>query len=239
MLAGVCSVTFRHLGVDEVIEVVGASGLDAIEWGADVHLPPGDLTEAEALRRRACDAGVVSASYGSYLQPGRSDPAEEAFVLETAKALGAPMVRVWARGSDRSAVVEGLARVAGAAHALDLTVALEYHPGTYTETAASTLALLADVGAPNLLTHWQPDPELTDEDNLAALEAIAPHLAHLHVFAWEADRSRLDLEAGEQLWTKAFAAADAVDRVAFLEFVRNDDVEQFRRDVATLRSWIA
>ena len=38
---GVCSVTFRNLNVERIIELVVEAGLDGIEWGGDVHVPTG------------------------------------------------------------------------------------------------------------------------------------------------------------------------------------------------------
>ena len=47
---GLCSVTMRQLGVEEVAKLAAESGLRAIEWGGDIHVPPGDPT---ARTRRA------------------------------------------------------------------------------------------------------------------------------------------------------------------------------------------
>ena len=41
ILAGVCSVTFRALSVEEVAQLAASAGVQAIEWGGDVHVPPG------------------------------------------------------------------------------------------------------------------------------------------------------------------------------------------------------
>ena len=59
LTAGLCSVTFRKLPSAEVIERAAAAGLGAIEWGADVHLPPGDPVAAKTLGARCRDAGLV------------------------------------------------------------------------------------------------------------------------------------------------------------------------------------
>ena len=36
---GLCSVTLRGMPPDAVIGVAAEAGLEAIEWGADVHVP--------------------------------------------------------------------------------------------------------------------------------------------------------------------------------------------------------
>ncbi len=39
--AGLCSVTFRALPPERIVALAAAAGLDVIEWGGDVHVPPG------------------------------------------------------------------------------------------------------------------------------------------------------------------------------------------------------
>src|SRR3954447_6657285 len=63
---GVCSVTLRACSIDEVVEVAAGAGLECIEWGADVHVPPGDLDAARRAREATLAAGLRVASYGSY-----------------------------------------------------------------------------------------------------------------------------------------------------------------------------
>ena len=41
MRPGLVSVTFRALPADEVLRLMLRSGLGCIEWGGDVHVPPG------------------------------------------------------------------------------------------------------------------------------------------------------------------------------------------------------
>ena len=43
---GLCSVTLRACSIEEVVAIAAGAGLECIEWGADVHVPPGDLEAA-------------------------------------------------------------------------------------------------------------------------------------------------------------------------------------------------
>ena len=45
---GLVSVTFRQLAPEALIDLAARAGLAAIEWGADIHVPPGD--DANAVR---------------------------------------------------------------------------------------------------------------------------------------------------------------------------------------------
>lgn len=246
---GLCSVTLRALPVDEVIAVAAAAGLEAIEWGADVHVPPGGVALAEDVARRTTDAGLESASYGSYLFAGRLGPADLAPVLDTAQALGAPNVRVWTdwvgpepEPSVRDRIVDDLRAITVGAAERHLTVSLEFHPGTLTETAASTLALLDDADEPTLFTYWQPPTGIPVADLLTSWAAVRHRVSHLHVFRWRTHEDRLPLAEGADLWPDVLAdpapAAWPRDRVAFLEFVRGDAPAQVATDAATLRGWL-
>jgi sugar phosphate isomerase/epimerase len=249
IVAGLCSVTFRRLDVDEVIAVARDAGLAAIEWGADVHLPSGDLVTAERVRASCDAAGLACPSYGSYWFAGRSGTPELGQVLDTASALGATTIRVWAPGDptterweDGRDVVDALRTACERAAERDLTIALEFHPNTLTETASSTTRLLAAVDRRNLRTYWQPRPGLVGQAAIDELEAVLDSLAHLHVFSWDTDSNRLLLSAHEALWRDALrAVADKTDgsRCAYLEFVANDDPVRLRVDAASLRSWLA
>jgi len=171
-------------------------------------------------------------------------------VLDTAVALGAPNVRVWAPfgiepGSSRTGeVAEALRAVCARAAERDLTVGLEYHGGTLTATAASARALLDAVAAPNLASYWQP-PYWTARrgpgDDAADVKVLAPRLSHLHVYEWVGADDRRPLDEGRVRWREVLAAlrdasgpARPTPRVAFLEFVAGDDPRALLRDARTL-----
>lgn len=247
---GLCSVTLRARSPEEVLRVAVDAGLEAIEWGADVHLPPGDVPPATDLGRRCRDAGLRCPSYGSYLFAGRLVPGEVDAVLDTAVALGASNVRVWTdwvgpgpAAAVRAQIVADLREIALAAAERDLTTSVEFHPGTLTETAESTLRLLANVDVPNLFTYWQPPTGIRVAEVLASWEAVRHRVSHLHVFRWRTHEDRLALAEGADLWpavlTDPASTAWPDDRIAFLEFVRGDDPAQVVADAATLRTWLS
>jgi sugar phosphate isomerase/epimerase len=254
---GLCSITFRSLDADTVLDLAVRAGVDGIEWGADGHAPPGGGAAVARLASRCRDAGVEVVSYGSYLGFGPAegeDPSAVDAVLDSAQAMGAPMVRLWtelgvgpdAPSTDRARVTARTAASVEAIAARGLTPALEFHPHTLTETAASTIELLDALGSDVLRTHWQPDPSWSIDDAITELARVAPRLAHVHVFAWgpEGIGDRRSLAEGNALWTRALAVADhdaaalPGGRYALCEYVRDDDPDQFVADAAVLRSWL-
>src|SRR5512137_1553394 len=95
---GLLSITFRKHSPADIIALVRQAQLTSIEWGGDVHVPHGDLARAGEVARQTTDAGLQVSAYGSYYRLGQSETAGLPFekVLETAVALGAPTIRVWA-----------------------------------------------------------------------------------------------------------------------------------------------
>lgn len=246
--AGLCSVTFRQLSVDELVRAAAQAGLESIEWGAGdgEHLDPHDLDQAAAVGERTRAAGLAVASLGGYF---RCRPEEDAGpLLEAAQAAGAPRVRVWAgtNGSadadraERDRVADVLREVAERAEAHGIHVALEYHGGTLTDTPESARALLQQVDHPNLSTYWQPTQGATDATALAELDAVAAWTSTLHVFSWWPKAERLRLSERAPLWESVFERAASLPQVtdALIEFVPDDDPALLAAEARTLRDWI-
>jgi sugar phosphate isomerase/epimerase len=254
---GLCSVTFRSSSADAVLELAARAGVEGIEWGSDVHAPPGGGPAIDALAARTRDAGLEVVSYGSYLGMAPADGDDASTVdaaLDSAEALGAPMVRIWTElgvtpaspPADRGRVIERTAALVDRITGRGLLATLEFHPATLTEVAASANQLLEALARPGLRTHWQPDPALSVDAALAELTAVTHHLAHLHTFAWgpAGIEDRRPLSEGAALWTAALALADhdGADlpgrRYALCEYVRGDEPEQLVADVRVLRRWL-
>jgi 3-dehydroshikimate dehydratase len=238
LVPGLVSVTFRQLAPTEIVDLAVQHGMRAIEWGGDVHVPVGDLVVARDVARQCADAGIVVEAYGSYFRAsGDFGP-----VLETALALGASRVRVWAgqRGSaqeeDRAVVVDGLRVAAIRAAEVGVELAVEYHADTLTDTLDSALRLFAEV--PELRPYWQPPVGSSLQEALLALPALGP--VAVHVFSWDELGRRLPLGARADLWVPVFARLAELPgpRYALLEFVRDDDPAAFAEDAAVLREWL-
>ena len=242
---GLCSVTFRQLAPERVVELSAAAGLEAIEWGGDVHVQPGDPERAVEVARATTDAGLAVCSYGSYFRSGADEQITP--ILDSAESLGADRVRIWAgRVDSKDATPEEYARIAArlrdaVAEAAErgIVLALEFHRRTLADTPEATLRLLAD--APGLTTYWQPTVDAPDAVALAEYEALAAHTSAVHVFSWWPFDRRLRLDERESLWHPLFAAAAAQPvppRDALIEFVPDDDPALLAPEAATLRRWL-
>lgn len=251
--AGLCSVTFRSLDAASIVDLAAKTGVEAIEWGADKHVLPGDTDRAGQVGDLCRARGIAPASYGSYVRAGTPGALQDfAQVLGSARALGVGNIRVWAGEAIRATAGDaGFAAAAADLHDFaqtaasdDITVSVEYHRGTLTEQAEDALALLNDAGHGNLFSYWQPVPGRGRARWLEELECLSPHLGDLHVFHWimtDAGQARRPLAEGAADWRAIFDAWVPTPRwphprTGFLEFVRADEPEQFHDDMHHLHA---
>jgi hypothetical protein len=240
---GLCSVTFRRLPAAEVARCAADAGLEVVEWGADVHAPPGEPGTVRAVREVSDRYGLACCSYGSYFRATPGELAEFPAVARAAVLLGAPRVRVWAGATgsgatppDERRTTVACLREAGriaADHGLEL--APEFHQGTLTDTVASTVRLLDEVDADNVRTYWQPPLDVPDEEALSGLAELGDRVTAVHAFSWWPGNTRLRLAAREDLWAAALRLLHGRNVEALLEFVPGDDPAVLGREAATLR----
>jgi len=254
MKTGLVSITFRKLSPAQIVKLAAEAKLDGIEWGGDVHVPHGNLATAREVLSLTQDSGLSVAAYGSYYRAGESENQGLTFgkVLETAKELGAPLIRVWAgkKGSGkadesyRGIVVKDLQRIGEMAQNSGIIVSIEYHGNSLTDTNESAQALMQEVAHPNVRLYWQPPNEKPFEYCYDGLKAILQHLTNLHVFYWsfaEGQHQRRPLAEGKTVWSEYLGLSASIghDIWALLEFVRGDSPEQFLDDARMLRQWVA
>ncbi|WOO39413.1 sugar phosphate isomerase/epimerase family protein [Rubellicoccus peritrichatus] len=252
MKSGLVSITFRQLSPSQIVDLCLKADVSAIEWGGDIHVPHGEVDIAREVGQMTRDAGLEIASYGSYYKSVDSENGDLPFskVLETAVALGAPRIRVWAGGKGsadaspeyRSSIVENLRTIAAAAAEHGVVVDLEYHANTLTDDNASAVSLMREVNHPNLRSLWQPSFAFSYEEQVQALVDIAPWLDYLHVYTWIEENGncvRHPLAKGELQWKVFFEeAAKHVPPYALIEFVADDRPEQFLEDAKALNHWL-
>lgn len=246
---GICSITFRELGVQELIDLVKEAGLDAIEWGADIHVKPGDNDWAKEVAEKTKNAGLEVSSYGAYYRAGIENEYAFEDVLETAKNLGAPGIRVWAgfKGSEeasdeyRNNVVEDTRRIARLAAKEDIYIDFEYHARTLTDTPEGAVEFFKEVGEKNVRSYWQPAVDLPIDVRAESIDMVAPWLSHIHVFQWDVI-DRLDFEVGVDEWKVYLEKIDAArdqeldTRYFLMEFVKDNSPEQFLKDAKALKT---
>lgn len=247
---GMCSVTFREESVDQIIKWTREAGLDGIEWGADVHVIPGDFEQATDVATKTQNAGLEVLSYGSYYRAG-SLQHEHSFIsiLQTSKRLGSPSIRIWAgkvgsaemSQTERKQVVEDIQTVATLASEYGIEVHLEYHGGTLTDTSESAKELMEEINHSNVSLYWQPAVGLSVKERIASIQDVKPFLKHVHVFHWQ-KYDRLALSEGVNDWElyldQLLLEDQLLNQHFLLEFVKGEDPAQFKQDAHMLTDLI-
>jgi sugar phosphate isomerase/epimerase len=247
---GLVSITFRKLTPTQIVDLVRRAGVTGIEWGGDIHVPHGRVDIAKDVAKQTTDAGLKAAAYGSYYRAGGDENFRP--IVDTAVALKTKVIRVWVgnQGSDqadagfRGGVIDDCRQIAELAGAAGLTIACEWHGGTLTDTAASAQQVFDAVQHPAFKTYWQPRAKSTPESNLAEIDTALPRFVGVHVFQWNQQTADKEpLADGAAVWRKYLdkltpAAHKAGGVYALIEFVKNEDPEQFLQDAAELKRWL-
>lgn len=246
---GLVSVTFRQLSCEEIVELMGKSQLTGIEWGGDVHVPHGDVGRAKQVGQITREAGLKVAAYGSYWN--RAEGVTFQQILDTAVALEAPTIRIWAgkigsadiSASDRAALVAEAQQAADMAQQAGLTLSYEWHSFSLTDTNESAVRLLEEIGRENVCLCWQPAVDKDEQYCMAGLKAIKDKLTNVHVYNWNMageELLRAELAGGQKEWRNYLQEVNRTgrDHFALLEFVLDDSTDQFLRDAATLHQWL-
>lgn len=251
IIPGLVSITFRQLKPPEIIDLVLRAGLSAIEWGADLHVPHGDIDSARHVRKMTTDAGLTIPTYGSYYRLGQSQTEGLDFekVLETALELNAPAIRIWAgtigsKDADqnyRSRIIEESQKIADLAAKENITIAYEYHRRTLTDELDSAKDLLENVDRQNVRTFWQPSPGRDPQICLAEIDALIDRITSVHVFQWTTEQAiRHPLSDGIDIWKQYLTRIAATGRThpAMIEFVVDNKPQNFLADAKTLKQII-
>lgn len=243
---GIVSISFRKYSKEEIATAAKNAGLDAIEWGGDVHVPHGNKEEAENAVKITHRYGLEVAEYGSYYVIGQSEPELFSAVLSSSEILGTKIIRVWPgmnKSSDSftneeyDAFVADAKRICALAKKKDVTVALECHPNSLTDEYHTALAFLSDVGCDNLKMMWQPNQHRSLSYNLDAINTLLPYIVGVHVFSWKR-KARLPLISGEKEWREYINLLSVKDLNYMLEFMHDDKIETLEETAKTLKSWL-
>lgn len=247
MKIGLCSVSFRKLSVDEIITLAKKANLDAIEWGADVHCPFTNLNLCKEIGEKTRANNLLTYSYGTYFRC--KDVNEFKKISEAAKALGASVIRVWAgekwsnefSKEEFTNMVNVLKECADIAKSNNQTICFEYHHHTFNDYKESSLTLIKAINKDNVKTYWQTqywDDKSTKEDNhkhnLESLEALKKYIVNFHVYNWVGYLDRYPLN-GIREEMKEYLSFGNINSVAYLEFFKDDSVDQLIEDAKTLK----
>jgi len=251
---GLVSVSFRKEAVEDIIAAVKAAELEGIEWGGDIHVPAGDTKKAGYVKELMKENKLTTFSYGSYYFLGDSEGDITAFVpvLESAAALGAPIIRIWGgRCGSREIkpicfekMVKESKAIADMAAKRNIRLCLEDHANSVTDRVDFADRFVRAVGKENFGMFWQPNQNESDEYNLASIPVLADRVSNIHVFSWEMGEDhilrRFPLAYKEALWKKYLSLFAKTGKTypLLLEFMHDDKLSTLAETAKTLKSWV-
>lgn len=237
---GLVSVSFRPLPPEVVVRAAKNAGLTCIEWGSDVHAPCDDTERLQRIVSLQKEYGISCCAYGTYFRLG-VDPVEKlSQYIRAARLLGTAILRLWCGDrapekytpEERDALFAQCRQAAALAQAQSVTLCMECHMATYTETKEGALALMRAVDSRAFRMYWQPNQFRTIEENLAYAKLLKPYIHHVHVFQWKG-RARFALATGVQEW-KQYLQILAPQHGLLLEFMPHDDAAELPGEAETL-----
>ena len=238
---GLVSISFRGHTPEEIFTAAANAKLSCIEWGSDIHAPRTDILRLEQIARLQEKYGIYCCSYGTYFRLGITPIEKLPEYIRAAKTLGTRILRLWCGNKkapdctveERAFLFTQCKEAARLAGKEGVTLCMECHRGTYTETAEGALELMQAVDSPAFRMYWQPNQFRTPEENLAYLRQLGSYITHIHVFQWKED-DRFPLETGIDEWT-AYLQELSGSHHLLLEFMPDDDIRSLDREAATLR----
>jgi len=243
MNIGVTSLTFRNYTVNQVIGFAKNADIHGIEWGeSENHVPLGNVNRAKEIANITQYAGLKIFSFGSYYKLGQSADFKE--TLLTAIALQAPIVRVWAgtlgsvESSDENfnAIIYEAKTITNMAQQNGIKIAFEYHENTLTDSKNSAEKLITAINNENCGLYWQPNQSISFEENYDAIKKLIPYYAgNFHIHSYSAKEGYQLLENIKHEIFAYFGQFVNDDFNLLIEFVKKHDVENFYKDVKTVR----
>ena len=235
---GLCSVSFRKHTPEEILRAMKDAGLSVIEWGSDVHCPP---EKAEELAKLQKQYGIACCSYGTYFRLGVTPICGLGQYIKAAKALGADVLRLWCGNknsedyteSEKKALFSACKASAEIAEEEGVTLCMECHNNTYTNTKESALELIQAVNSPAFRMYWQPSQFRSEEENIEYANLIAKHTVNIHVFNWK-EKETYPLSEAKDIW-RAYLSCFGGGRTLLLEFMPDGKLETLKAEAAALK----
>ncbi len=265
---GVCTVAFKEQSIDDIADLAAAAGADGLEiWGQPPHVAyPLDPDQCRLIRGAVTSRGLEICALGSYFRPGMnpsfagvSPDADNQVKL--AELLGTRVIRVWAGSGnyddtsqdDRASICKSIASFADVALKSGMSVVLERHNSSLTNSWISPATVLEMIGRRNVYLNYQvPHPIPPAELAAGAIEDYRRYLrvsAHSHLQNYRGTpgdpqnpvRCFLDEGAADYSQIGHAVAASGYEGYFMVEFLPDDlqglsTIEALKRDIDYLRS---
>lgn len=240
--AGLVSISYRELDFEEVLRIMVDAGLKYVEWGSDAQAPQNDIQKLQKIAEAQTKLGIQCCSYGTYFYLGVTPIEELPDYIRAAKLLGTNVLRLWAGKKnpetctlqEKEMLFNQSKLAAEMAEAAGVTLCLECHRNTYTETAQGAFELMQFVDSKVFRMYWQPDPYATVADNIAYARLLQAYTVHIHAFHIKGS-TRFPLVDGADEW-KLYLKEFSGDHLVLLEMLPDQKPGTLLREADSLRN---
>ncbi len=243
MKIGMTSLTFKNEAIETVFEYAQKAGIEGIEWGvSEKHIVAGDEMRTQLVKKLSAKYKIDIFSLGSYCN--MTDFDEFIKTLETAKMLGAPIIRLWAGEKSScdcdeeyySLIVENTKKAAQLADNFSIKLCFEYHPNTLTDNPDEAVKLVQKINEKNVGLYWQPQGYLSYEENLVAFQKVKPYvLKNIHLNNYIKGKGYCDLIDIYENLKGYFKNEKNSDYNFLVEFVKDASLDSLISDVNTVK----
>ena len=179
-------IQYPNTPAKDLLALAGEAGAVGIEWDDIVHLHAGHTQEATSAYWDAVRANLTPVSLLSHYTLGSKRDIQELFmpVMDCAFALHALSVRILPtpvpseKGTYAifNAAAQELRTICDMANVFDMEIQIICQPGTLTDTPEGVRRLIKMANCRNCICSWQPDPAISDQDNLKNLQCLKEYL---------------------------------------------------------------
>jgi 3-dehydroshikimate dehydratase len=189
-----CTSALREKLLEDALAATSRLGFRGVEvWGREPHV--GEVYDYNRSRqcRRLCEERHLEiVAFGSYLRFGATRKIQDGVdlleTLQTAHALRAPIVRVWASdvpsaSADAKTWHNAVAEAREAAQRcrkLGIILAVEMHDDTLADTADTARRFIDEADCENLRLNYQPAGRDGLGDPLTRLTRVMDYVVHVH-----------------------------------------------------------
>ncbi len=234
---------------DQILEVASDVGLQGVEWSTDGYLDVGDLEQANSLMLKTLRARLSIASYATLFRAGFHDESEFSRVLSTARALQAPLIRVWSApksksaGKDRSRFLDAARTLGDRAAKMGTTICFGLAAGTVLDTYGRAAKLFSALDHPFVKLAWEPVPALVFDEVMKTFTGISGQVGFMVAPFVSPNAHSRPLCETEEDWISYIDAFDEqggntdMARYVLFRAVNGDSRERLEKDVGMIKHY--
>ena len=242
---GLVSVSFRGESPERILQEMVAADLKYIEWGSDVHAPCDDADRLQEIVKLQEQYGIACCSYGTYFRLCVTPIEELPKYINAAKTLGTTILRLWVGDKsswlwteeEKACLFEQSRKAAQMAQQAGVTLCMECHRNTFTETQEAAMELMEAVDSPAFIMYWQPHSTNTREKNVEYIRHLRDYVTHIHSYYWKGTEKHT-LADGVEEW-QTYLREFSGDHKVLLEFMPDGRIESLQQEAEILKQIIA